>query len=187
MNPSHSAGRDSVERVVALVESFDVRRRRRADQAAVEGVDPGVIGAEDPVADSTAGCFAEARAAMAARIVEPADAAGLVAQQDDGGVAELANDVVARFRNFRGPAGAEPSRVKNLRDLIGVDLGRREVLPAGAPGRRPWGSVSSVRKSPPWEPPPVRAESVVYKIRGVAGGAKVDQLPVPSSARRGVA
>jgi hypothetical protein len=108
---------DVLQRVVRLLEVRHLVHVRRADQPAVEIVGPRVIRALDAAGELPGGLVADARAAVAADVVEGADLAGGVARDDDVVAVQLADEVLAgALRLFRS-AGVEPHRPEESIEL----------------------------------------------------------------------
>jgi hypothetical protein len=96
---------------------------RRRDQLAVEIVGPAVIGA-DELAGMAMLVVADARAAMAAEIVEGADLAVLAAHHDDHLRADPPGEVVAALWDRAGVAGEQPAAVEDVAQVRLEHLGR---------------------------------------------------------------
>ena len=108
--PGRVHDRDRPQRQLGLVDAELAARVEH--QRAVELVGPAVIGADQAVGVALLG-LADARAAMAADIVEGADLAVAVAHHDDRFGAHLVGEEVARPGHLEGVAGEQPMAVKN--------------------------------------------------------------------------
>ena len=119
--------RDGVEWIRLLVEPFHLVHVRRADQAAVECVRPGVIRALDRFGQPARGRFAQPRAAMAADVVVGAPLSRLVAQHDDAFAGDLNEEVIARRRERGVPADADPMPAEDSLLLFHEHVRRRVI------------------------------------------------------------
>ena len=133
----------------------EVRRRhppRRGDQAPVEVVRPGVIGADDAAArERTLLRGAENRAAMTAGVVESAQAAVLRAQDDDRLRPDRDDAVVAGRRDLLLARDGDPAGVPERLQLLPVV--RRVVEPCcGEADLEPFQRLAC--RFQRWESPP---------------------------------
>ena len=119
---------DAVERPVGLVEALDIAGGGRADQAAVQGVGPGVVGALDGLGEPAGVLLAEPGAPVAADVVVRPVAARPVAQHDDALLPDLLEEVVARIGDPLLPADADPAPQEDALHLLRQDLRRGEIL-----------------------------------------------------------
>jgi len=99
---------DGVERIVSFAETLNLFHMRRVGQRAVEFVSPPVILALNPARKLAFFLLAKHGAAMATDIVESADIALFVARDDDTGIGDLAQKIIARIRNLAATPRAEP-------------------------------------------------------------------------------
>ena len=118
--PGRVLDRDRPQRQLGPVDAELARRVEH--QRTVELVGPAVVGADQAVGVALLG-LADARAAMAADIVEGADRAGAVAQHDDRFAAHLVGEEVARPRHLEGVADENPVAMKNPCQIGREDLG----------------------------------------------------------------
>ena len=118
-----------MQRIGLLVEPLDLVHVRRANQAPVECVRPRVIRALNRFGEAALGRFAQPRAAMATDVVVRVALARLIAQHDDALAADLRDEVIARRREGRIAADANPVAPEDLFLLAGEHLWRR-VVPA---------------------------------------------------------
>ena len=102
-----------MQRIGLLIEAFHLVHVRRADQTPVERVRPRVIRALDRLGEPALGRFAQPRAAVAADVVVRSGVAGLIAQHDDALAADLGDEVIARRRERRIAADANPAAPEN--------------------------------------------------------------------------
>ena len=105
--PVPQRGADPVQRVVGLAEVRHFVHVRRADQAAVEVVGPGVIRALDAAGERAVRLGAQLRAAVPADVVERVDG-GRAAGDDDPLAEQLADEEVSRVPDLLGAPGAHP-------------------------------------------------------------------------------
>src|SRR5437870_1940728 len=117
------------ERVIPLVEAFHLAHVGGADELAVEGVGPGVVGALDRLGQAAAPLLAQPRPSVAADIVMRPQRAALVAQHDHALARDVGEEVVSRVGELRGAAHAHPAASENPLHLLREDLGRRVVAP----------------------------------------------------------
>jgi hypothetical protein len=118
--------RDCVKRIRLLVEPFHFIHMRRADQATIERVRPGVIGTLNRLGQPAPGRFTESRAAMTADVVVGAQLTGLIAQHDDAFPGDLGQQVVAAIQHCLS-AHADPVVTEEPLSLFGEYVGRRVV------------------------------------------------------------
>src|SRR3989442_1089229 len=117
------------ERVIPLVEAFHLAHVGGADELAVEGVGPGVVGALDRLGQAAAPLLAQPRPSVAADIVMRPQRTALVAQHDHALARDVGEEVVSRVGELRGAAHAHPAPSENPLHLLREDLGRRVVAP----------------------------------------------------------
>src|SRR5437899_5498015 len=86
---------DRVQRIVGLAKALDFFHVRRIGQRAVKPVSPCVVLALDASGELALFILAQQRAAMTADIVEGANNVLLVARDDDAGIAEVPDEIVA--------------------------------------------------------------------------------------------
>ena len=116
-----------MERIALLVEPFDFVHMRRADQAAIERVGPGVIGALNRFGQPARGRFAQPGTAVATHVVVRATLTGLIAQNDDALAGDFYQEVIARGRERRIAADADPVSTENPLLLVGEHFRRRVI------------------------------------------------------------
>jgi hypothetical protein len=97
-----------VERVVFLPEVRHLLHVRRADQAAVQSVGPGVVRALNAAGELARGVGAQPGAAMAADVVERLHGAGRAARDDQALAEHLSNEELTRRLDLFEPPGANP-------------------------------------------------------------------------------
>src|SRR2546430_2295986 len=119
--------RRGAERVVLLVEAFHLAHVGGADELAVEGVGPGVVGALDRLGQAAAPLLAQPRPPVAADVVMRPQRAALVAQHDHALARDLGEEVVPGLGELRGAAHAHPAASEDPLRLLREDLGRRVV------------------------------------------------------------
>src|SRR2546426_2486941 len=117
------------ERVIPLVEAFHLAHVGGADEVAVEGVGPGVVGALDRLGQAAAPLLAQPRPSVAADIVMRPQRTALVAQHDHALARDVGEEVVSGVGELRGAAHAHPAANENPLHLLREDLGRRVVAP----------------------------------------------------------
>src|SRR5207237_433063 len=99
-------------------------------------VGPVVIRALDAIDEVAFGLVAQPRAAMAADVEQRLDRAGSVARDDDALVAERASEVVARFWNLIGAAGADPAIEVEAIERSVIAMPGRQAMRRATPGRK---------------------------------------------------
>src|SRR5437660_11045832 len=99
----------------------------RAHEFAIEPVSPAVVRTLNASGKFALGGGADARATVAAHIVESANLAAVVAIDDDAFVANFPQEKVAYVGNLIGAAGADPALAKEAFQLVGED-GRVGVI-----------------------------------------------------------
>ncbi len=112
----------------ALSKSLDVPGGGRADQPAVEGVGPGVVGTLDRLGEAAGVLLAEPGAPVPADVVERPVAARPVVQHDHALLADLLEEVLARLGDAVFTADADPALEEDLLHLLGQDLRRGEIF-----------------------------------------------------------
>lgn len=124
--PEREAGREQA--VLRLVESGDAIHVWSAGECAIETIGPGVVRALDGMREMPSRIFAKAGASMTAEIVEGADLAGLIAENDEvfaGGIDEV---VIAGFGELGLVANAKPFGGEDGALLAGEDFRRGEII-----------------------------------------------------------
>src|SRR5581483_904200 len=117
--------------VALAVESLEVIALRHGEQAPVETVCPGVIGAGDPPPAVPSGLIEEPGRAVPASVVKAADLPVLAAQHDDALAEEIERVVVAAARHVVDvtddlPARTEDELLLELEEFrVAVDPGRQ--------------------------------------------------------------
>src|SRR5262249_31728688 len=116
--------------------------RGGAEEAAVEGVGPGVVGALDRAGEPPAGLLAEQGPAVAADVVEGPHRAGAVAQDDDALRVDGPDEEVAGPGDLLLAPRAEPGSQEDPLLLLAEDL-RRGIEAAG---QRPRAAGADLRR-----------------------------------------
>src|SRR5258707_12393567 len=93
-----------------------------ADERTVQRIGPAVIGTLDASGKCALGGSAQARAAMAAHIIESADLAARIAGDDNALAGDVAQEVVAGPRNLTGAAGANPGLAIKALELFAENV-----------------------------------------------------------------
>ena len=119
--------RHPVQRVVAFLEPSDLAHVRRADQLAVDGVGPGVVGALDRFGETPLGLLTQPRAAVAAHVVEGTRRAVPAPDHYHAFARDRAEHIVAGLGDLGGPARADPAAREDALLLFRMDLPRRVV------------------------------------------------------------
>ena len=98
-----------------------LRHQTGGQQAAVEPIGPGVVGAHEGLGIALAG-DADFGAAMPAHVEESVDPAGLVARHDDRFDVDVEAEEVPRGRDAAGVAGAMPVAPDHPLEIARVDV-----------------------------------------------------------------
>src|SRR5467141_2303228 len=99
--------------MVGLIKPLDVVHVRRAHQASVETVGPGVIRTLNRLAEVAVLFLAQSCAAVTADIVERAHLIILVAQNDHAFARNFLNEIITGLGNLTLMSNAQPSDGKN--------------------------------------------------------------------------
>src|SRR5262249_33084097 len=129
-----------------------------AEEAAVEAVGPGVVGALDRAGQPAARLLAQARAAVPADVEERPHRAAAVAQDDDALLPDGPDAEVARLGRLLRAAGAEPAAQEEPLLLLPEALGRGVEAPGQ--GRRAAGAnLRRLEETRHSQPPDVPADA----------------------------
>src|SRR5258708_37913765 len=118
-----NSGRNSIQGIISFAKARYFFHVWGVGECAVELVCPRVVGALYTSGKLAGVIIAKQRAAVTADIVKSADAALLVAQDDDAGIRNLADEVIAGLRNLLRSSSAQRH--------VEVDAFRLTLKPSG--------------------------------------------------------
>src|SRR5438876_5244652 len=122
--PVPDVGGHGVQGILLARQVFHVGR---ADQFAIEPVSPAMVRTLNASRKFAFGGGTDARASVAAHIVESADLAAIITIDDDAFVANFPQEKVARVGNLIGATGADPALAEEAFQFVGKD-GRSSVI-----------------------------------------------------------
>src|SRR5438132_3816940 len=122
--PVPDVGGHGVQGILLARQVFHVGR---ADQFAIEPVSPAMVRTLNASRKFAFGGGTDARASVAAHIVESANLAAIITIDDDAFVPNFPQEKVAWVGNLIGTSGADPALTKEAFQLVGED-GRISVI-----------------------------------------------------------
>src|SRR5437016_9999952 len=101
-------GGDPIKRIVSLTKTTYFFHVRRPQQRAIQLVGPGVVSTLNAAVECACLFLAQQGATMPADIMKSSDATLIVTHNDDAGIGNAPEKIVARIRNLLRASGTQP-------------------------------------------------------------------------------